>query len=104
MFRKIHDPLAFVEKAILTHRLDLGMVLAGHQKVGDHAKIGAKSGVHKDLPGGGQYLGYPATALRDARKTYALLHRIPEFKRQLEALEAEVKALSENNRESPPAT
>lgn len=57
--------------------------LVGHLKIGSRAVIGAQSGVTKDLESGSVVLGAPALDVREARRAYALIERLPQFKKKL---------------------
>ncbi|MEM7165257.1 MAG: UDP-3-O-(3-hydroxymyristoyl)glucosamine N-acyltransferase [Planctomycetota bacterium] len=79
--------------------LGVGVVIAGqvgvggHLKVGDGATVGAKSGVTTDLPAGGEYLGYPATDARTARRAMAILYRLPELRRHVDKISRQLDEL-----------
>jgi UDP-3-O-[3-hydroxymyristoyl] glucosamine N-acyltransferase len=60
---------------------------AGHLRIGDGAKIGAKAGVHQDIPPGGVYSGYPAIEGRLWRRVSASLPRLPGVLRRLRRIE-----------------
>ncbi|TVS20760.1 MAG: UDP-3-O-(3-hydroxymyristoyl)glucosamine N-acyltransferase [Planctomycetaceae bacterium] len=58
-----------------------------HVHIGDHAMLGAKAGVMNDVPDGAAYVGIPATPERQQMMIQAALHRLPELKKQLKALQ-----------------
>ena len=58
--------------------------LAGHLTIGDGAQVGAKSGVHTDIPAGAKFFGYPATDFRTAARAHAFLNQIPGFRKNIE--------------------
>jgi UDP-3-O-[3-hydroxymyristoyl] glucosamine N-acyltransferase len=60
---------------------------AGHLTVGDGAQIAAKSGLHRDIPDGAQYGGYPAVEMRSWRRVSASLPRLPELFRRVKRAE-----------------
>ncbi len=60
--------------------------LAGHLTIGDGAQVGAKSGVHSDVPAGAKFFGYPATHFATAARAHALLGQLPQLRKQLTAL------------------
>ncbi|MEW6049997.1 MAG: UDP-3-O-(3-hydroxymyristoyl)glucosamine N-acyltransferase [Candidatus Zixiibacteriota bacterium] len=74
-------------------KLGNGVVLAGqvglvgHIEIGDGVKVGAQSGVHKSIPPGKEYFGYPAREAIEAMKISAALNRLPELLRRVRALE-----------------
>ena len=65
-----------------------GVVLGGQVGVADHAvvgagaRVGAQSGVSGSLAAGGTYLGTPAWPIRETRRVWALLRRLPELWRR----------------------
>ena len=69
------------------------VVMAGQVGVGDHIKIGdrailgAKCGVMKDVPAGASMLGSPANPVREQFKIFTALHRLPELRREVRALQ-----------------
>lgn len=74
------------------------VLLGGQVGVADHAEIasgsviGARSGVMGKLAAG-EYAGAPAMPRRDWLRSVALIARLPELKKRLEALEAKLAAL-----------
>ena len=60
---------------------------AGHLTVGDGARIGAQAGVHRDVPAGGTYAGYPAVEVREWRRASACMPRLPGLFRRLRRVE-----------------
>lgn len=80
-------------------RLGDYVVLAGQVGVKDHvdladgARVGAKSGVHSDIPAGATYFGIPAYPAKEQRQAMVSATRIPEMRRQLRALERTVRQL-----------
>ncbi|MGE3165143.1 MAG: UDP-3-O-(3-hydroxymyristoyl)glucosamine N-acyltransferase [Planctomycetota bacterium] len=67
--------------------------LSGHLHVGDRARIAGQSGVHSSVPAGASMLGSPATDLRVARRTYAVLYQLPELRLEVERLRQAVARL-----------
>ncbi len=57
--------------------------IAPHCKVGDGAKIGAKSGLMHDIPAGEEWLGVPATKMKDTLRQWAIVRKMPELAKQL---------------------
>lgn len=67
--------------------------LAGHLKVGARAIVGAQAGVTKNVDAGTVVLGSPAFDAREARRAYALIERLPQFKKQLAGLDRRLDAM-----------
>ena len=79
-----------------------------HVHLGTGCVLGAQTGVHKDMPGGQTYLGTPAEPKADAIRAWMAQRKIPELRktvRQLEAqlakLTAKLEALSTADSSSP---
>jgi len=51
--------------------------IAPHCKVGDGARIGAKSGVMHDIPAGEEWLGIPAGKLKDVLRQWVSTRKLP---------------------------
>jgi UDP-3-O-[3-hydroxymyristoyl] glucosamine N-acyltransferase len=60
---------------------------AGHLNVGDRAQIAAQSGIHRDVPAGQQYGGYPAVEVRRWRRMSTALPRLPMLLRRMRRVE-----------------
>lgn len=65
--------------------------LAGHLEIGDGAVVGAQAGVTKSVPGGTFVSGYPAMDHRKAVRLQAHLGKLPDLKKRVQALEADVE-------------
>ena len=86
------------------------VVFGGQVGVGGHLTIGrgaiavGQSGITNSLDPGAFVAGYPAIDSRDWRKASVLFRRLPEMKRRIEQLEAQVaeltRALSQPERSS----
>jgi UDP-3-O-[3-hydroxymyristoyl] glucosamine N-acyltransferase len=63
-------------------------------EIGDHAVVGAQAGVHRSVPAGQQVLGSPAIPLREQRRIFQMIARLPEMYKQLRELSAQVARLS----------
>src|SRR5207244_2718221 len=50
---------------------------AGHLAIGEGAQVAAQSGLHRDIPAGAQYGGYPAVEVSVWRRITAALPRLP---------------------------
>jgi UDP-3-O-[3-hydroxymyristoyl] glucosamine N-acyltransferase len=75
------------------------VVFGGQVGVGGHLTIGrgavavGQSGVTNSLDPGAMVAGYPAIDNREWRKASVIFKRLPELKRRIEALEAQLAAL-----------
>jgi UDP-3-O-[3-hydroxymyristoyl] glucosamine N-acyltransferase len=65
-----------------------------HTEIGDRATVGAQAGVHRNVPTGQQVLGSPAIPLKEQRRLFQTIARLPDMHRQLRELAAQVAALS----------
>jgi UDP-3-O-[3-hydroxymyristoyl] glucosamine N-acyltransferase len=79
--------------------IDDDVVFGGQVGVGGHLTIGrgavavGQSGVTNSLEPGALVAGYPAIDNREWRKASVVFKRLPELKRRIEALEAQLAAL-----------
>ncbi|MEO7192487.1 MAG: UDP-3-O-(3-hydroxymyristoyl)glucosamine N-acyltransferase [Vicinamibacterales bacterium] len=65
----------------------------GHVHLGQGARVGAKSAVTKDVPGGEHVAGIPAGDVTEWREAVVLIRRLPEMKKTLSDLEARLEGL-----------
>jgi UDP-3-O-[3-hydroxymyristoyl] glucosamine N-acyltransferase len=63
-------------------------------EIGDRVMIGAQAGVHRNVPPGQQILGSPAIPVREQRRIFQMIARLPEMHRQLRELSAQVALLT----------
>jgi UDP-3-O-[3-hydroxymyristoyl] glucosamine N-acyltransferase len=74
-------------------RLGAGVMLggqvgaSGHLAIGDGAQVAAQSGVHRDIPAGAVYGGYPALEISRWRRASTALPRLPALFRRLRRVE-----------------
>ena len=74
--------------------------MGGQVGVKDHVHmntgcmIGAKSGIHRDIPAGETWIGYPASPEAEQKRLVFSLKRVPEMRDQLKAVEKQVAALT----------
>lgn len=74
--------------------------MGGQVGVKDHVRmntgcmIGAKSGIHKDIPANETWVGYPASPEAEQKRLVFSLKRVPEMRDQLKSLEKQVAALT----------
>ncbi len=61
--------------------------VAGHLRLGEGARVAAKSAVFEDVPAGAQVAGIPATDAAKWRRQQALLQRLEDLQRRVRALE-----------------
>jgi UDP-3-O-[3-hydroxymyristoyl] glucosamine N-acyltransferase len=64
--------------------------IADHVHLGDMAIIGAKSGVHRDMPGNAAYLGMPARPAGELAREQSALKRLPELRSTVRAMEQQI--------------
>jgi UDP-3-O-[3-hydroxymyristoyl] glucosamine N-acyltransferase len=80
--------------------IDDGVIFGGQVGVGGHLHIGrgamavGQSGVTNSLDAGAMVSGYPAIDSREWRKASVIFRRLPELKRRIEELEAQLAALT----------
>ena len=76
------------------------VVLAGqagikdNTQIGDGVIVGAQAGVHRNIPSGQQVLGSPAIPVREQRRIFQMVARLPEMHRQVRELAAQLEALA----------
>ncbi len=61
--------------------------VVGHVTIGDDVTVGAQSGVNRSLHAGETYLGTPARPIKEARRSLAVLAKLPQLRREVKALE-----------------
>jgi UDP-3-O-[3-hydroxymyristoyl] glucosamine N-acyltransferase len=72
--------------------------IGDHVHLGDGCTLGAKAGVHKDVPAGVEYVGVPAGPAREQFKAVLAVQRLPELRQQVDSLTKAVRALEEQLR------
>jgi len=77
--------------------------VADHCDIGTGAVLGAKCGVHKDLPGGKTYLGAPAAPIEEATRAVMALQKLPQMRQTLRELERQVASIRRQLDAAPPA-
>ena len=65
-----------------------------HTEIGDRATVGAQAGVHRHVPTGQQVLGSPAIPIKEQRRIFQMIARLPDMHRQLRELSAQVAILT----------
>ncbi|MGP0065027.1 MAG: UDP-3-O-(3-hydroxymyristoyl)glucosamine N-acyltransferase [Isosphaeraceae bacterium] len=63
-------------------------------RIGDGVVVGAQAGVHRNVPDGQQILGSPAIPVREQRRIFQMIARLPEIYRQLRELQGQVATLT----------
>lgn len=63
-------------------------------EIGDQVMIGAQAGVHRNIPANTQVLGSPAIPVREQRRLFSVIAKLPDMQRQLKELVAQVAALT----------
>ena len=63
-------------------------------EIGDRVAIGAQAGVHRNIPSGQHVLGTPAIPIRDQRRLYKMIDRLPDMHRQLHELSVQVARMT----------
>ena len=67
--------------------------VVGHIRIGDDATIGGKAGVTSSVADGETVLGTPAVPIREMRRRFALMGRLPDLKESVKSLEKQVAEL-----------
>jgi UDP-3-O-[3-hydroxymyristoyl] glucosamine N-acyltransferase len=62
-------------------------------QIGDAAVVGAQAGVHRHVPAGQHVLGSPAIPIREQRRIFQMIARLPEMHRQIRELASQLEAL-----------
>lgn len=68
----------------------------GHVEIGPGARVGGRSVVTKDLPGGADYLGDPARPKAQTLRLQAAQQRLPELVKTIRVLQERVARLEES--------
>jgi UDP-3-O-[3-hydroxymyristoyl] glucosamine N-acyltransferase len=64
-----------------------------HVTIGDRSIVGAKAGVHNNIPAGQNVLGSPAIPVREQRRLFQMIARLPEMHKQLKEMSARLATL-----------
>ncbi len=68
--------------------------VVGHIKIGNQVKVGAQSGVTHNLDDNQAVVGSPAIPMNQAKRSYALLKDLPEFRKKIKALDRALSKLT----------
>ncbi|MGZ3471258.1 MAG: UDP-3-O-(3-hydroxymyristoyl)glucosamine N-acyltransferase [Isosphaeraceae bacterium] len=63
-------------------------------QIGDGVIVGAQAGVHRNIPSGQQVLGSPAIPVREQRRIFQMIARLPEMHRQFRQLAAQIDVIT----------
>ena len=74
---------------------------AGHLTIGDRVKAAARSAIFSSLENDAFVSGTPAIENEEWRRSSAVFRRLPELRRQLNALEARLRTLEEKHAAKP---
>jgi UDP-3-O-[3-hydroxymyristoyl] glucosamine N-acyltransferase len=72
-------------------------------QIGDRVMVGAQAGVHRNIPDGQNVLGSPAIPVREQRRLFQMIARLPEMHRQLRELISQLAALGVSVKPEPTA-
>ena len=70
--------------------------LAGHITIGDKTVVGAQSGINSSVKGNQTILGSPAFDYHDFFRSAVIFQKLPEMRKQIEALQKEIEKLRPN--------
>ena len=73
--------------------------VAGHLEIGSQVVVAAQAGVTKSLLTPGQYMGFPATPVREMRELLVTQRRLPDLLQRVKSLEQQLAARNQD----PPA-
>jgi UDP-3-O-[3-hydroxymyristoyl] glucosamine N-acyltransferase len=76
--------------------------IAGHLTVGDGANVGAQAGIIGNIEPNSSVLGSPALPLDAAKRSLAVIPKLPEWTKRIRELEKQVKELREQLNGSSP--
>jgi UDP-3-O-[3-hydroxymyristoyl] glucosamine N-acyltransferase len=65
-----------------------------HTEIGDKVMVGAQAGVHRNIPAAQNVLGSPAIPVREQRRIFQMIARLPEMHRQLRELTTQMALLT----------
>ena len=63
-------------------------------QIGHKVTVGAQAGVHRNISDGQNVLGSPAIPIREQRRIFQMIARLPEMHRQLRDLAAQIEAVT----------
>jgi UDP-3-O-[3-hydroxymyristoyl] glucosamine N-acyltransferase len=72
--------------------------ISGHTTIGAGSKIGPQAGIISNVTPGSTLLGTPATEVRAAMKSFAVIKNLPELRNEVIRLEKRITQLEEKNK------
>ena len=66
---------------------------ADHVHIGNHATIGAKSGIMNNVADGSTVLGYPATPVREQKIKQIAWSKLPEMRKQFRKMQQQISQI-----------
>jgi UDP-3-O-[3-hydroxymyristoyl] glucosamine N-acyltransferase len=88
-----------------THVTLAGQVgVVGHITIGDNATVAAKAGVTSDVAPGQTVLGQPAVPIRQKRREFAILGKLPRFWHRIKGIPERVEAIEKRLDQIAPPT
>lgn len=70
--------------------------VAGHLEIGPQVVVAAQAGVTKSLLKPGQYMGFPATPVKEMREMLVSQRRLPQLLTRIKDLEKQLSSISPN--------
>jgi len=67
--------------------------VADHVHLGKGSTLGAKAGIHKDIPAGETYIGYPARPEQEQLRIVMATAKVPDMRKQIRELESRLTSL-----------
>lgn len=69
--------------------------VAGHLTIGEDARVGAQAGVAGDVEPKAEVMGTPAIPIEQAKRSFYVIQKLPDWVKRIKDLEREVKELHE---------
>jgi UDP-3-O-[3-hydroxymyristoyl] glucosamine N-acyltransferase len=67
-----------------------------HTNIGDHVRLGAQSGVARDIGPGEVMLGSPALPHKEQLQIFLMLRRLPQMREQFKSMLAAIESIQSN--------
>ena len=68
--------------------------VADHVHLGKGSTLGAKAGIHKDIPAGETHIGYPARPEQEQLRIVLATAKVPEMRKQIREIESRLASLT----------